>query len=43
MPEPTKTRARFVPFAGSSHWWQLERPVEVAGELPRFWSALGRS
>ena len=21
-----KTRARFVPFSGCSHWWQLERP-----------------
>jgi pimeloyl-ACP methyl ester carboxylesterase len=38
-----KTRARFVPFAGCSHWWQLERPADVAGELQRFWSAPGGS
>jgi len=35
-----RTRARFVSFAGCSHWWQLERPGEVAGELERFWAAL---
>jgi pimeloyl-ACP methyl ester carboxylesterase len=35
-----KTRARFVPFAGGSHWWQLERPAEVAAELQRFWSGV---
>jgi pimeloyl-ACP methyl ester carboxylesterase len=35
-----KTRARFVPFAGGSHWWQLERPAEVAAELERHWSAV---
>jgi pimeloyl-ACP methyl ester carboxylesterase len=29
--------ARFVSFPGCSHWWQLERPAEVAGELRRFW------
>lgn len=34
-----KTRARFVSFPGCSHWWQLERPAEVAAELERFWSA----
>lgn len=34
-----KTRARFVSFPGGSHWWQLERPAEVAVELERFWSA----
>ncbi len=32
-----KTRARFVSFPGCSHWWQLERPGEVVGELERFW------
>lgn len=32
-----KTRARFVSFAGCSHWWQLERPAEVAAELERHW------
>jgi pimeloyl-ACP methyl ester carboxylesterase len=35
-----KTRARFVPFAGGSHWWQLERPAEVVAELERHWSAV---
>ena len=29
--------ARFVTFPGCSHWWQLERPDEVAAELRRFW------
>jgi pimeloyl-ACP methyl ester carboxylesterase len=32
-----KTRARFVSFPGCSHWWQLERPGEVAAELEGFW------
>jgi pimeloyl-ACP methyl ester carboxylesterase len=32
-----KTRARFVSFADCSHWWQLERPGEVAAELERHW------
>lgn len=32
-----RTRARFVEFAGCSHWWQLERPSEVAKELEAFW------
>jgi pimeloyl-ACP methyl ester carboxylesterase len=34
-----KTRARFVSFPGCSHWWQLERPGEVAAELERHWAA----
>ena len=34
------TRARFVQFAGGSHWWQLERPAEVAAELERHWSTI---
>ena len=34
-----KTRARFVSFPGTSHWWQLERPAEVAAELERFWAS----
>jgi len=29
--------ARFVSFPGCSHWWQLERPADVADELRRFW------
>lgn len=35
-----KTRARFVSFAGCSHWWQLERPGEVAAELERHWAGV---
>jgi pimeloyl-ACP methyl ester carboxylesterase len=35
-----KTRARFVSFPGCSHWWQLERPAEVAAELERLWATL---
>jgi len=35
-----KTRARFVSFPGCSHWWQLERPAEVAAELERHWSGV---
>ncbi|HEV2053694.1 MAG TPA: alpha/beta hydrolase [Methylomirabilota bacterium] len=35
-----KTRARFVFFPACSHWWQLERPAEVAAELERFWAAV---
>jgi pimeloyl-ACP methyl ester carboxylesterase len=34
-----KTRARYVPFPGCSHWWQLERVAEVAAELERFWAS----
>jgi pimeloyl-ACP methyl ester carboxylesterase len=35
-----KTRARFVQFSECSHWWQLERPAELAAELERHWSAV---
>ena len=35
-----KTGARFVSFPGCSHWWQLERPAEVAAELWRHWAAV---
>jgi pimeloyl-ACP methyl ester carboxylesterase len=35
-----RTRARFVSFAGCSHWWQLERPVEVARELEGHWGKI---
>jgi pimeloyl-ACP methyl ester carboxylesterase len=31
--------ARFVSFAGCSHWWQLERAKEVAAELQSHWSS----
>jgi len=36
-----KTRARFVSFPNCSHWWQLERPREVAAELERHWAVAG--
>lgn len=32
------TRARFVSYPGCGHWWQLERPDEVAAELRRLWA-----
>jgi pimeloyl-ACP methyl ester carboxylesterase len=35
-----KTRARFVSFPACSHWWQLERPDEVAAELERHWEEI---
>jgi len=34
----SRTRARFVPLAGCSHWWPLARPDEVAKELEGHWS-----
>jgi pimeloyl-ACP methyl ester carboxylesterase len=34
----SRTRARFIQFAGCSHWWQLERPDDVAKELEGHWS-----
>ena len=34
-----RARAKFVSFPGCSHWWQLERPAEVARELQSFWAA----
>ena len=33
-----RTRARFVELAGCGHWWQLERPADVAKELEGHWS-----
>jgi pimeloyl-ACP methyl ester carboxylesterase len=35
-----RTGARFVSFPGCSHWWQLERPADVAAELQRHWAAV---
>jgi pimeloyl-ACP methyl ester carboxylesterase len=35
-----RTGARFVSFPGCSHWWQLERPAEVAAELERLWASV---
>jgi len=35
-----KTRARFAIFPGCSHWWQLERPAEVAAGLQRHWASV---
>jgi pimeloyl-ACP methyl ester carboxylesterase len=34
----SRTGARFLPFAGCSHWWQLERPDDVANALEAHWS-----
>jgi pimeloyl-ACP methyl ester carboxylesterase len=34
-----KTGARFVALPGCAHWWQLERPAEVAAELQRHWAS----
>jgi len=33
-----RTSAKFVSFPGCLHWWQLQRPEEVATELERFWA-----
>lgn len=35
-----RTRAQFVSFPGCSHWWQLERPGDVAAELERHWEKI---
>jgi pimeloyl-ACP methyl ester carboxylesterase len=32
-----RTGARLVVFPACSHWWQLERPTEVAAELAALW------
>src|SRR5262249_11225192 len=32
-----RVRARFVAL-DCSHWWQLERPTEVAAHLEKFWA-----
>jgi pimeloyl-ACP methyl ester carboxylesterase len=37
-----RTKARFVAFPGCSHWWQLERPADVAVLLTQHWEAVGR-
>jgi pimeloyl-ACP methyl ester carboxylesterase len=37
-----RTGARFVSFPGCSHWWQLERPADVATLLTRHWDAIQR-
>jgi pimeloyl-ACP methyl ester carboxylesterase len=34
----SRTGARFVAFTRCSHWWQLERPGEVAKELESLWA-----
>ena len=33
----SRTGARFVTYAECGHWWQLERPGEVAKELEALW------
>src|SRR5262249_705567 len=35
-----RTQAGFVSFRDCSHWWQLERPAEVAAELSQHWAGL---
>jgi pimeloyl-ACP methyl ester carboxylesterase len=37
-----RTGARFVSFPACSHWWQLERPADVATLLTRHWDAIQR-
>jgi pimeloyl-ACP methyl ester carboxylesterase len=34
-----RSGARFVSFPGCSHWWQLERPADVAAELEALWAS----
>jgi pimeloyl-ACP methyl ester carboxylesterase len=33
-----RTGSRFRSFPGCGHWWQLQRPDEVAAELRTLWS-----
>ena len=33
-----RTGARFVSYPACGHWWQLQRPAEVAGELRQHWA-----
>lgn len=35
-----RTRAKFVSFYDCGHWWQLQRPDEVAAELQKLWRAI---
>jgi pimeloyl-ACP methyl ester carboxylesterase len=35
-----RTNARFVALPGCSHWWQLERPADVAVLLTQHWEAV---
>jgi pimeloyl-ACP methyl ester carboxylesterase len=37
-----RTKARFVALPGCSHWWQLERPADVAVLLTKHWETAGR-
>jgi pimeloyl-ACP methyl ester carboxylesterase len=34
----SRTGARFVTYAECGHWWQLQRPAEVAKELEALWA-----
>jgi pimeloyl-ACP methyl ester carboxylesterase len=36
-----RTNTRFVTLPGCSHWWQLERPADVAVLLTKHWEAVG--
>ena len=35
-----RTGAKLVSFPGCSHWWQLQRPDEVAHELGSLWASV---
>jgi pimeloyl-ACP methyl ester carboxylesterase len=35
-----RVRARFVGFKDCGHWWQCQRPADVARELQTFWATL---
>jgi len=38
-----RVRGQLVFLEGCGHWWPLERPVEAAAALDRFWNAPDRS
>src|SRR5438132_4638073 len=38
-----RVRGQLVFLEGCGHWWPLERPVEAAAALERFWNAPDRS
>jgi pimeloyl-ACP methyl ester carboxylesterase len=35
-----RTRAKFISYYECGHWWQLQRPDEVAGELQKLWATV---
>jgi pimeloyl-ACP methyl ester carboxylesterase len=38
-----RTGAELVVLEGCGHWWQIERPAEVAGALRAFWERVAAS